>query len=203
MKKFHLNYRQKRLIVISISILILIAIYFLKNASFTFRAIGLVTAILAFYIIDHFFDVRFRKIHYVFMFLIVALSILLSPFYFIYPNYDKIQHFFNPILVFTLIFYMVNKLRLELKWKLVFTFFIVVAILCLFEIGEYALDYSFNLKLQGVYLRDIGGIEKLNLIQDPLSDTITDLILGVLGAGIYWIIFALIMREKLSHKIFK
>src|SRR5205085_1505098 len=98
--------------------------------------------------------------------------------YFIHPQYDKIQHFIFPMLFFSMIFYMVNKLNLALKWKLAFTFMTVITFLCLFEIGEYLLDSFFNLKLQGVYLRDLKGLTKFNLLQNPLDDTMADLSFG-------------------------
>ena len=81
-----------------------------------------------------------------------------------------------------------------------FTFFIVVAILGLFEIGEYSLDYLFDLKTQGVYIRELGGLEKLNLIIDPLTDTMTDLIFGTLGSifysGITWVFYRKRIKEE-------
>jgi hypothetical protein len=98
---------------------------------------------------------------------------------------------------------MISKLELELKWKIVFTFFTVFAILGVFEIGEYTMDRLFDFKLQGVYLRDLSGVQKFNLIMDPLSDTMTDMALGIIGAGIYCISFAFYMRKKLHKKIFR
>ncbi|MEK6850386.1 MAG: hypothetical protein AABX85_02325 [Nanoarchaeota archaeon] len=103
----------------------------------------------------------------------------------------------------SIIFYMISKLHLELKWKIVFAFFIVVAILGIFEIGEFAMDSFFNYKLQGVFLRDIQGIEKFHIIMDPLKDTMIDMIFGILGAGVYCITFAFIMRKKLQQNIFR
>lgn len=76
---------------------------------------------------------------------------------------------------------MVSKLNLKIKWELTFTLFIVLGSLTLFEIGEYGLDHFFDLKLQGVFTRDASGLEKYVLVQDPLTDTMYDLILGVLG----------------------
>jgi hypothetical protein len=80
---------------------------------------------------------------------------------------------------------MIDKLSIKVRWKLTFAFFVTVAILGLFEIGEYALDYFFDMKLQGVYLRDIGGLEKFNLLVDRIDDTMIDLVLGVAGSIIY------------------
>ena len=92
---------------------------------------------------------------------------------------------------------MINKLKLALKWKITFTVFSVAGILGIFEIGEYILDLFFNLKLQGVYLRDLKGLEKFHLILNPLDDTMADMSLGLLGSSIY-AVYAWIKYKK--HK---
>jgi len=50
------------------------------------------------------------------------------------------------------------------------------------EIGEYLIDQFWDLKLQGVYVWNIGGVEKFDLIQSKIDDTMMDLIFGSLGA---------------------
>ena len=203
LKKFHLDYRKKRVAVIIFSLLLLIILYLFQEASTWLRALSTIAVLALFYSADHVFDIRFRQRHYTYVTLILIFSFLLSPFYFYYPSYDKIQHFIQPMLVCSIIFYTVNKINMELKWKIVFTFFIVVAILGIFEIGEFALDSFFNLKLQGVYLRDTQGLEKFHLLLDPLDDTMVDMILGIMGAGIYCVGFAYFMRRKLQNKLFR
>ncbi len=160
-------------------------VYFFKNASFVLRAISSIAFLLFFYAIDHWFDIRFKVYHYLFIILIIITSLILSPFYFIYPQYDKIQHFFQPILIAAIVYYMIARLPIENKWKITLTFFTTIAILGLFEIGEYMLDFFFDLKLQGVYLRDWQGLEKLNLIVEPIDDTMIDIFLGMLGTAVY------------------
>jgi hypothetical protein len=90
---------------------------------------------------------------------------------------------------------MISKLKLELKWKLTFTFFIMVGLLSIFELGEYILDYFFNLKLQGVFLRNLQGLEKYNILMDRNDDTMADLGLGIISSLIY-VIIGLIFRKK-------
>lgn len=202
-KGLEFNYKFKRFILIAFSVILFLVLYLFETASTWLRVLSTVGVLFLFYFMDHFFDINFRKRHYFFFFLIVVTGFLLSPLYFIYPQYDKIQHFFQPMLVCSLVFFMVSKLHLELKWKIVFTFFVVVAILGIFEIGEYTLDSFFNLKLQGVYLRDSEGLEKFNLLMNPLNDTMVDLVYGVLGSGIYCIVLAYSWRRKLRHNIFR
>lgn len=196
MRYHKIYYKYKRQVVFGFSVLLLAMIYFFKDASFILRACTMIALIVFFYVVDHFFDVRFRAKHYLFIFLIGISSILLSPLYFIYPNYDKIQHFLQPILVASIIFFMVNKHTLRLKWKLAFVFFITIALLGLFEIGEYALDVAFDFKLQGVYIRDITGTAKYNLIVERIDDTMIDMILGVIGTGLYCLGMYVRMRKR-------
>lgn len=182
-KKEH--YKHKRLLVISLSILLLLMIYFFKESTTLLRALSTIAFITFFYIIDHLFDVKFRKIHYLFIILIGISSLMLSPIYFLHPQYEKAQHLIQPILVSSIVFHLINKLNLEKKWKLIFTFFAVISILSLFEIGEYALDIFFDFKLQGVFLRDVYGLEKFNIVLEPLDDTMIDLMFGILGSCFY------------------
>jgi len=43
------------------------------------------------------------------------------------------------------------------------------------------------LKLQGVFIRDISGIEKLNLVLSQHDDTMLDMIFGLLGGLVFTI----------------
>ncbi len=187
MKKSAHKYLHKRRFVLILSALILLMIYFFKDSSFILRSVTASAFLIFFYFIDHFFDIRFNIKHYILIIIIAISSLLLSPLYYLYPNYDKVQHFVQPIFICVIVFFMVSKLKLDFKWKLTFTFFIVIGILGLFEIGEYALDHFFDLKLQGVYLRDLHGLDKLNLISDRIDDTMIDLILGVVGSLLFMI----------------
>lgn len=193
-------YHHKRLIIGLISILVLTTIYLSKGStSLTLRYSTFLGMIIGFYILDHLFDIRFHLKHYILILIIGVGGILMSPFYFIYSSFDKFQHFIFPMFLCSIILYMVNKLRLEMKWKLTFTVLSVIAILGIFEIAEYILDIFFEWKLQGVYIRDITGLEKFNLILDPLDDTIIDLSFGILGSSLYglyaWIIYKINKRN--------
>lgn len=190
------HYKQKRYAIISLSVIILLLIYFFKDASFLLRAVSAVSFLFLFYAVDHYFDIRLRWEHYAFIILIAIGSFLLSPLYYIHPQYDKFQHFIQPILVSSIVFYMISKLEVSLKWKIFFTVFTVISILTMFEMSEYALDRLFDWKLQGVYLRDVTGLQKLNLVLDPLDDTIYDLLYGTLGSCLYGAITFIYMRLK-------
>ncbi len=185
-KNFHSYIIQRRFVVV-LSLIILALIFFFNNTDFIVRAILTIIFIILFYIIDHLFDLRYRHYHYLFVIIIAVSSFLLSPLYFKFIYYDKVLHFFFSILLSSLIFHLVSKLKLALKWKIVFTFFIVVACLGLFEIGEYILDLFFDFKFQGVFLRNIQTLEKFHVVQSPIDDTMSDLIFGVVGSALYLI----------------
>ncbi len=175
----------KRSIIFGFAILIVALLYAFKNTSFLLRVCSTIAALLAFYAFDYLFEIDFHLRHYVFMIIIVITGFLFSPGYYIYPNYDKILHFVQPIFLCSLLFFIIDKLQLKFKWKLVFTFVTALSFLALFEISEFWLDYFFNLKLQGVFLRSLQGLEKYDLILDSNTDTMIDLMLGTLGSLTY------------------
>jgi len=45
-------------------------------------------------------------------------------------------------------------------------------------------------------LRDVGGIDKLNLLMDRIDDTMIDMIIGLMGAGAYYLINWAIYRKR-------
>lgn len=184
-EKRRLRYKIKRRIIILISLIILSLLYAFKNTSFLIRALSTISFIIFFYLVDHLFDVDFNEKHYAFALVIAFSSFLLSPLYFLYPQYDKFQHLILPIMYCSIVFHMISHLKLHMKWKLTFIFFIVIGSLSLFELGEYGLDYFFDLKLQGVFLRDLQGLEKFNIIMDRIDDTMLDIALGTIGTMYY------------------
>jgi membrane-associated HD superfamily phosphohydrolase len=185
-KKGEFSYSTRRKIVIGVAIVLLAFLYLFRNLSSIFLTAAAITLILLFYLIDSLFDVKFKSHHYFFVIFIAIAGILLSPIYNIYPSYDKILHFIQPIMLSSMIFYMISNLDIKLKWKITFTFFIAIGIVGLFEIGEYALDSFFDLRLQGVFLRELHDFgQSLRLIQEPLDDTMIDMILGTIGSLVY------------------
>jgi len=191
---------QKKVTYIYIGILILLFLYTLKNTSYFVRVSTFLFSILLFYITDLFFKLEFKNHHYLIFILTSAAGILMSPLYFISTNYDKILHLISPILLSILIFYLADKTNLKFSTKLLITFSVILSLLALFEIGEYLLDQLFDLKLQGVFLRDISGISKLRIIMDRNDDTMIDLILGAIGSLIFTIYKIIIFNFKKLKK---
>jgi hypothetical protein len=175
----------KKVVYIVVGIIILLLLYALKNTSYFTRTAGFIFAILLFFIGNEFFKFNFKLHHHLILIAIAAFGILFSPLYFMYPSYDKILHFLSPILVSILIFYLVNKLDISFSKKLLITISLVISAITLFEVVEFTLDKLFDLKLQGVFIRDMTGVAKLNIIMDPIDDTMIDLILGIIGALVF------------------
>lgn len=190
------EYRIKQLIVGSMCILIAGMMYLFQNADMLLRTIGACMTVIAFYTLDHLYRIRFTSIHYFLMTIIAFASFLLSPLYFMYPYYDKIQHFIQPMMITYIFFFIVSKLSLRFRWKMIFACALTLSFLGIFEVIEYGLDYFFNLNLQGVYLRDISGLNKLQLLIDPLSDTIIDIIYGLLGTLSFGATYYLLKRRS-------
>ena len=186
-----MDYKTKRRVIVGIFGVLFLILYIFKSYSVALRVIGLVLGIGIFYFIDHTFNIKFELKHYICLMIIFIFGVILSPLYFVSDNYDKILHLLLPILGATIIFFVVNKLNIKYQWKLFITFLIIVSFLAFHEIGEYLLDKFLDLKLQGVYSRSaVVGLdaEKFELIQEKLDDTMIDMILGTLGAGIYTIL---------------
>jgi len=196
-EKRHLPYHIKRRIVIAIAILILAVLYFFRNLSDIIITASAISMIVLFYLIDHLFDVRFKVRHYVFVTIISIAGFLLGELYTIYPIYDKVLHFFIPLLFTSIVFHMTSNLNLKRKWQILFALFIVIGGVGLFEIAEYSLDYFFNLDLQGVAIRKVQEFSVfLEVVQEPLDDTMIDMVFGVLGAIVYSLFIAFFARKR-------
>ena len=181
-------FKTKRRLIIGISIILLLLLYAFKNYLFLAKVAGIIFGLWLFYFIDHAFHAHFHIRHYFYILAILILGILFSPFYWIYPNYDKILHLIMPILGSIMVFFLVDKLKIEFKWKLLLTFTTLIALLTVLEVGEFAMDKLWDIKAQGVYIRDISGLEKYNLVMDRNDDTMTDIILGMFGSTIFSIV---------------
>ena len=182
-----MEYKNKRRLIIGVSLILLIVLYMFKNMSVLIRVTSVILGLGIFYFLDHAFKLKFKFRHYIYISLILFLGILFSPIYFISSSYDKVLHLLMPILGSIMIFFVVDKLKIKFKWKLLITFTSIFAILGLLEIGGYFLDLLWDFKLQGVYIRDISGLEKLNLVQDKIDDTMMDMLLGLAGSLVFTI----------------
>lgn len=177
-----MKYENKRILIIGISLFLLLVFYLFKNLSTSLRIFGFIFGLIIFYLADHMFEIDFKLKHYYYIMIILSFGILFSPLYFLSSIYDKILHLIMPIFGCLLIFHIVDKKKLSIQWKLLVVFLFIVTALTMNEVGEYLIDQLWDLKLQGVYIRDISGAEKLNLIMSKIDDTMIDLILGMIGA---------------------
>ena len=195
------RYKTKRRVIIGITVLFLLILYTFKNTSLLIRPFSTISLLFLFYAVDHLFDVNFKERHYFFIIFIAVGASMLSPLYFIYPNYDKILHLILPIMFASIVFHMVSNLKMKLRWQLAFVFFVVLGFIGLHEIGEYWLDQFFDLKLQGVFLRNIQGLEKYDILLDRIDDTMIDMSIGVLGAAIYCLSIGFYhkIKSKIKH----
>lgn len=177
-----MEYVNKRRLIIGISLFLLLAFYLFKNLSTSLRIFGFIFGLVIFYLADYMFEIDFKLKHYYYIMIILAFGILFSPLYFFHSIYDKILHLIMPIFGCLLIFHIVDKQKLSIQWKLWIVFLFIITAVTMNEVGEYLIDRLWDLKLQGVYIRDISGAEKLNLIMSKIDDTMIDIILGIIGA---------------------
>lgn len=129
------------------------------------------------------------------MYLMSIMGIILSFLYFRFPNYDKIEHFFFPIMFASITYHILSKkLDIPFKWKLFFTLFIIIGSLSIFELIEYFLDFSFNWRLQGVFIEDPTGNYKE--ILGRIDDTMIDMLIGIIGTLLYIVSLLMINKSK-------
>tara|TARA_Y100000310_G_scaffold306787_1_gene348256 strand:+ start:19979 stop:20578 length:600 start_codon:yes stop_codon:yes gene_type:complete len=181
-----MKYKNKKRLTLGISLFLLVFLYIFKNYSSIILIADAIVALWIFYFIDSAFKMNFKDRHYGYFFILIILGILFAPLYFISTAFDKTLHLLMPLLVSIMVYYILDtKTKLGFKWKLGLTFLSVIALLSLWEIGEYIADYFWDFKMQGVYLRDITGLEKYKLVIDKNDDTMIDLILGTAGTIIF------------------
>jgi hypothetical protein len=185
-----------RIIYIIIGIILFVLLYALKNTGYSLRLATFLFSVLLFYAIDLWLDLNFEKRHYGIFIIVAVTGIIFSPLYFISPNYDKLLHLIAPVFLSTLIFFLLNQVKIKFSTKIFLTFTVMVAVLSVFEMGEYLLDQLFDLKLQGVYLRGLSGVEKLDIILDKNDDTMIDMILGTVGALIFVVVRTIIFYQR-------
>ena len=175
--------------------LILINIKYIKLFNFI-SLTGLIVIIFCFYLADKSFNLNFKKRHYFFIYFTLIVGVFLSFLYFKYPYYDKFEHFFFPMMYASIAYHIVSRHKLNLFWKLFFTFFIIIGSISIFELVEYFLDLLFDWKLQGVFFENLGNYE---IILDKIDDTMIDVGLGVLGTLAY--VFSVVFIEfRKKHK---
>lgn len=194
---------EARIIYIVIGIIIFGLLYGLKNIGYSLRLATFLFSMLLFYAIDLWLNLDFKIRHYIIFIIVSVTGIIFSPFYFMFSSYDKILHLAAPIFLSTLIFFLLDKVKIKFSTKIFLTFAIMVASLSIFEMGEYLLDQLFDFKLQGVYLRGMSGVAKLDIILDKNDDTMIDMIIGMVGALIFVLIRTIIFYERKWNKKFR
>lgn len=195
--------RKARIVYIIIGIIIFGLLYALKNTGYPFRLATFLFSIFLFYAVDLWLELNFEKRHYGIFIIVAVTGIIFSPLYFISPNYDKLLHLIVPVFLSTLIFFLLDKVKIKFSTKIFLTFAVMIALLSMFEMGEYALDQLFGFKLQGVYLRDLSGVAKLNIILDKNDDTMIDMLFGTVGALIFVLIRTIVFYERKWNKRIK
>lgn len=156
---------------------------------------GVIIAFFSFYFFDRIFKCHFKKRHYVYIAFMAITAFMMSFFYFSILYFDKLQHFFFPLMTASIVYHLVSRLNIPRKHAIIFTFFIVLGITTIFELIEYSLDFIFDWKLQGVFLWDPVIEGKLMVILEAIDDTMIDLFLGILGTWTY-LIGILFFKEK-------
>jgi len=183
--------QSKKYIHIPLITLLIIAGIFSKILNPTPLTLSLYFSIIiiyGFYIFDKTFNIQFKKKQYILISIIVLTGpTLVVPLLNVTIHYDKILHFIHPILLSSIVFFIVSKLKIKKSQALYITFFIVFASFAIFEIIEYIGDLIFKWGMQGNYVRGTGGELGGQILLAPIDDTMIDLSLGMLGALVYFL----------------
>ncbi len=184
-------FKNKRRVIIALFSILILLLYFTRSLSILIPFSVTLIALLLFNYIDKSFKFNFPEAFYIYIFAIFILGTIVGPgtppfgFYYREIFFDKALHFLNPVMMSAIIFFILNRLEITLKWKLLMTVMIVFGILGLFEIGEYLSDAWFGTFNQGVFIRDFVTKLKLEEVSDPLTDTMRDLIFGLIGSFVF------------------
>lgn len=176
--------KNKRIVYLILSISVLAILYALKNTSYFARSSAFVASFVVFYFSDIIFKCKFKNIHYLIFFVASTFGILFSPLYYMFSIYDKVLHFITPFLI-CILAYAALEYRLKdvsLRMKLCIIVCVAVTLISFWELLEFSLDKLYNTQLQGVWVRDVTGMEKVKLIMDRNDDTMIDMTFGVLGS---------------------
>ena len=198
-------FKTKRRAIIILLIIFLATLYFSNNVFVAAPFFIAIIALVLLRYVDRSFKFNFPEKYYILVFIALFLGTIVGgwepPFGFFYRFvfYDKLLHFLIPFLLSAIMFFMLDSLKIKLKWKLLMTFGIVFGMLGVHEIGEYLSDRILGTIWQGVYIKDFSLTSLIThtQVQDPLDDTMQDMIYGLLG------IVAFTIYKTIQRKIKK
>ena len=184
-------FKNKRRVIIALTVVLMILLYVTRALSILIPFTITVISLLLFHYIDKSFKFNFPERFYIYVFIIFILGTVIGvgdpPFglYYRIQYFDKILHFVSPFLMTSIMFFMLDRLGIAMKWKSLMAVGLEFGILGLFEIGEYLSDKLFGTLWQGVYIWDFVLKIKGDTLLHAIDDTMQDLIFGLLGSGLY------------------
>lgn len=142
-----------------------------------------------------------KKIHLIPVFIILMhlFGEVYFELFYVFPNYDKILHLINPILLSILIYSILKSKGKDNYRRILATILILLILTILWELLEFALDQIFGSYMQGVHLKTGKGIfssQDGNIkVMNRTTDTILDSIISLFGIFISWIFLVLFTRK--------
>lgn len=117
--------------------------------------------------------------------------------------WDSLLHTFSGMIIALLSFSLINLLNknssgfnLNIVFAAIFAFSLTISIGVLWEIVEFASDAIFNSNMQRAYVSTMSGRGTPLVGQEALLDTMKDLILDAIGAGVTCIICTIAVCKK-------
>jgi hypothetical protein len=174
--------KRKALVYLAVGFVIFGILFALRGTSYFLNASNFIMAVVLFYFIDLVFQLKFKNSHYIIFLIVSTFGLLFNQFYSMYAWYDKILHFASPVLLCILVFFLVNKdYTLSFPMKLFLTVSVIISLLTFWEITEFSVDKILGYQTQGVYVTDPLSPNGMSEFMNPITDTMTDLIMGTLG----------------------
>ena len=118
--------------------------------------------------------------------------------------WDSVLHTFSGMMIALLSFSLINLLnknndgqfKLSIGFTILFAFSLTVAIGVIWEIMEFAADTIFGANMQRAYVSTMSGRGEAFQGTEALLDTMKDLILDSIGAGVVCVICAVFAKKK-------
>jgi len=111
--------------------------------------------------------------------------------------YDKLLHFFNPIVICSFIYFLMKPKIINKKILVLFAVSITLSLGMIWEIIEYGFDRAFGTIMQGVFVTDkTQHLFATGMTIDRMSDTIFDLISNLAGCLVFWVINIFYKNKK-------
>jgi len=169
------------IIYISWALLLFVSIFYIINSDY----ISIAWLFALFLMIFIYYRYKVSKGAYTVIVFMVVMHILGSFFEFFtyYELYDKVLHFINPFLLCFFFYITLRQKAPNRKKRIIYSTLAVLFLILFWEFLEYLADNLYNLSSRGDFLYKITEDNTIKIVKvsDATTDTILDIIAGIIG----------------------